>query len=87
MTKNDIIECKICKNSSCKNCFKRFVLDHEYESKCMHCKAKISRDFIIQKLALLVAVMKRTGIKSVQAVHCVGSCPGLLCDKSSRFWK
>jgi len=50
MTKNDVIECKMCKNSSCKNCFKRFILDHELESKCMHCKVKISREFIIRML-------------------------------------
>ena len=50
MTKNDIISCEMCKNSSCKDCFKRFILDNELKSKCMHCNAKISREFIIQNL-------------------------------------
>ena len=50
MTKSDIISCEMCKNSSCKDCFKRFILDHEFKSKCMHCKSKITREFIIQNL-------------------------------------
>jgi len=50
MTINNIITCDICKNSSCKDCFKRFILDNEYDSKCMHCMKKISREFIILNL-------------------------------------
>jgi len=50
MTKNDIISCNVCSSSSCKNCFKRFILDHGFNSNCMHCKTKVSREFIIQNL-------------------------------------
>lgn len=39
---------------------------------------------IVPKLALLVAVMRHTGIKHVQTVPCIGSCAGVLCDP--RFW-
>ena len=39
---------------------------------------------IVPKLALLVAVMRHTGIQKVEIVPCIGSCAGLLCD--SRFW-
>lgn len=50
ITKNNIISCDVCKNSCCKDCFKRFILDNGLNSNCMHCKAKISREFIIQNL-------------------------------------
>jgi len=50
MTKYDIISCDMCGNSSCKDCFKRFIIEHEFDSKCMHCKAKITREFLIQNL-------------------------------------
>lgn len=39
---------------------------------------------IIPKLALLVAVMRHTGVQVIQSVDCVGSCAGLICDH--RFW-
>ncbi len=39
---------------------------------------------IIPKLALLIAVMRHTGIQSIHSVDCIGSCAGVLCD--DRFW-
>ena len=39
---------------------------------------------IVPKLALLVAVMTKAGIKEVRTVTCTGSCAGVLVDRS--FW-
>lgn len=39
---------------------------------------------VVLKLALLVAVLRHTGVKEVRTVKVIGSCAGLLCD--GRFW-
>ena len=39
---------------------------------------------VVPKLALLVAVMRRTRVRRVRCVECVGSCPGLLV--SDHYW-
>lgn len=39
---------------------------------------------LVPKLSLLIAVMRHTGIRTVETVQCVGSCAGLLCD--TRHW-
>lgn len=39
---------------------------------------------VVPKLALLVAVMRRTAVARVRCVECVGSCPGLLV--SDNYW-
>ena len=41
--------------------------------------------FIVPKLALLITVLRRTGIARVRTVHSVGSCAGLLI--SERYWQ
>ena len=39
---------------------------------------------VVQKLALLCAVLEHTGIQRIKCVPCIGSCGGLLGD--ARFW-